>query len=208
MYTIVMQDDKTLVATITTTIYQKEKLADKIQFLFPEQYSSLNLGECDAVLKYVDPANVPHSEILSKDEALYKNKLRYTLPVDTALTKFAGDIELRITFSKFDAESNKQYVMHTGVITIPVTPLKDYYEYLPDESLEIIDQLIGNLEAKIKATETIAETYNKKKADNITYEEDKLQLTSNGEKIGNAITIISGDSPSPGGVTELEIVEL
>ena len=41
-----------------------------------------------------------------------------------------------------------------------------------------------NLEAKIQATEKIAETYDKEKADNITYEDSKIQLTSNGEKIG------------------------
>ena len=49
-----------------------------------------------------------------------------------------------------------------------------------------------NLEAKIQATEKIAETYDKEKADNITYEDSKIQLTSNGEKIGDSITIVSG----------------
>ena len=207
MYIVVMQKDKSLLATVTTKLYQHENLVDKIFFLFPEEYHGLYLSECTAVLKYVDQGNVPHVEILEKQNELYKNKLQYFLPVDSSLTKFAGDIKLRVTFTKTDMEVQKQYVLNTGEITISISPLSDYYAYVPDESLEIVDQMIGKLDAKIAATQAIAEIYDKKKADNLSYEDDKLQLLSNGEKIGNAITIISGDSPSPGGGTEIEIVE-
>ena len=86
-----------------------------------------------------------------------------------------------------------------------MSPLKDYYAFSADESLEIVDQIVGRLDAKIVVVEKIAETYVMNKADNITYEESKLQLTSNGKKIGDAITIIGGDTP--GGDSEFEIVE-
>ena len=202
-----MQKDKSLIATVTTTLYQHEKLVDKIFFLFPQNYNGLELADCIAVIKYLDQGNVPHTEILQKSEELYKGHLQYFLPVDSSLTKFAGDVKVRITFSKTDVAENKQYILNTGEITISISPLSDYYAFVPDESLEIVDQMIGKLEARIAATEAIAEIYDKKKADNITYDENKLQLTSNGEKIGNAITIVGGDSPSPGDNNEFEVVE-
>ena len=200
-----MDKRKQLIATITSNIYQREKLVDKIQFLIPQEYDELDLSEFTAILKYVDQGNVSHAEILQKDEDLYKDRLRYTLPIDTSLTQFSGDITIRLTFSKTDLENKKQYVLHTGEYVFTVLPMSDYYTFDPDTSLEFVDQLVGNLEAKIEATEKIAEIYDMKKADNITYEESKLQLTSNGQKIGDAITIVGGDTP--GGDTEFEVVE-
>ena len=201
-----MNKQKELITTEKTYLYQRENLADKIQFLIPPEYNDLSLTDFTAVLKYVDQGNVAHAETLTKDDELYKGKIRYTLPIDTSLTRFAGDISIRITFSKVDMDTKKQYVLHTSEITITISPLSDYYSFVPDESLEFVDQLVGTLEAKIDATEKIAETYDKKKADNITYDDNKIQLTSNGEKIGNSITIVSGDNP---GIidTEFEVVE-
>ena len=200
-----MDKHKQLVTTVKQTVYQRENLVDKIQFLFPQEYENFNLSEFTATLKYVDQANVPHSENLQLQDELYKDRLQYFLSVDTALTKFAGDIEIRITLSKVDLVEKKQYVLHTGTVVISVSPLKDYYAFSADESLEIVDQIVGRLDAKIEAVEKIAETYDMKKADNITYEDSRLQLTSNGQRIGDAITIVGDDTP--GGDTEFEVVE-
>lgn len=201
-----MNNQKELIATVRQILYQREKLVDKIQFLFPAKYNDLNLSECTAILKYLDQANVPHAELLQKDEELYKNHVRYTLPIDTNLTRFSGDIEIRITLSKTDMSQQKQYVLHTGSYILTINPLKDYYTFIPDESLEFVDQLVGNLETKLEAIDKIAETYDAEKADNITYEDSKIQLTSGGSKIGDAITIIS-DGEGGTGSNEFEVVE-
>lgn len=205
MYTIIMDANKQLVTTIKQVLYQRENLVDKIQILIPQYYQNIDLSDWIAVLKYVDQANIPHAEKLTKDSDIYKNRIRFYFPVDTELTKYSGDITIRITLTKIDMNSKTQYVLHTGETTITISPLKDYYSFVPDESLEFVDQLIGNLEAKIEATEKIAEIYDTKKADNITYEDSRLQLTSNGQRIGDAITIVGGDTP--GGDTEFEVVE-
>ena len=127
-----MNDDKSLTATVVTTLYQREKLADKIQILIPPNYGELDLSEFTATLKYVDQANVPHAEILKKDAELYKEHIRYVLPVDTELTQYAGDITIRLTFTKTDMEARKVFVVHTGELVIKISPLKDYYYFVPD----------------------------------------------------------------------------
>lgn len=192
MYTIVMDKYKQLNATIKTILYQRENLTEKVQFLIPEYYNEIDLKEYTAILKYLDQSNASHAEILKKDDTLYKGKIRYILPINSELSKFSGDISIRITFTKVDMDMQTQYVLHTGEISITISPLKDYYTFVPDESLEFVDQLVGNLEAKLEATERIAEIYDNEKADNITYENNDIQLTSNGKKIGNSINISDG----------------
>lgn len=198
MYTIIMNKYKDLVTTVRTILYQRENLTEKIQFLIPEYYNEIDLKEYTAVLKYIDTSNISHAEILEKDEELYKGKIRFVLPINTELSKISGDISIRITFTKIDMDTQTQYVLHTGENCITISPLKDYYTFIPDESLEFIDQLVGNLEAKIEATERIAETYDKEKADDITYDNNNIQLTSNGKKIGNPITISDGSITTNG----------
>ena len=205
MYSIVMQNNKSLRVTQKTMLYQREKLVDKIQFLIPPKYEELDLSDFSAILKYKDQGGVAHMEILEKDIETYNGYSKYTLPVDTNLTQFAGDIRIRITLSKTDLENKKQYVLHTGETVISISPLEDYYAFVTDESLEYIDQIVGNLDAKIEALSKISETYDKEKADNITYDNNKIQLTSNGQKIGDYITIEDGGGGIIG--NEFDIIE-
>lgn len=203
MYTITMRDDKSLRATKKSTIYQRESLVDKVQILIPLKYEELDLTDFTAVLKYKDQKNVAHVEVLKKEESLYTEYSKYVFPVDTNLTQFAGDITIRITLSKTDLQNKKQYVLHTGEIIISILPLEDYYAFVTDESLEHIDQIIGNLDAKIEAVHKIAEIYDISKADNIVKHDDgKIQLTSKGVPIGDTVTI-----PENVDVGEVEVIE-
>lgn len=190
MYTIMMLNDKSLIATSRTTLYQREKLADKIQFLFPQTYGYLNLSEFTAVLKYVDQGNEAHAEILIPDKALYKDMIRFVLPVDTNLNRFAGDITIRITLTKVDIDNRKNYVIHTGETIIPISHLSDYFKSISDKSLEIIDQKIIELDTRIKVQEQLHDSLDLTKADDLTYKDNKLSLVSNGKKIGNEVELI------------------
>lgn len=102
MYTIVMDKYKNLITTVRTTIFQQESMVDKIQFLIPPVYEGNDLSEYIVTLKYVDPNGNFHSEVLELDTDLYKEYLRYTLPVTTKLTQVAGKFTLRLTLIKFD----------------------------------------------------------------------------------------------------------
>lgn len=196
MYTIKMNDDKSLRATQKATIYQREKLVDKMQFFIPNTYENVDLTDFTTVLKYKDQAAVAHMELLTKDEKQeYEGYITYTLPIDTNLTQFAGDIEIRITLSKTDLENKIQYVLHTGEYVITILPLEDYYTFVTDESLEYIDKIVGDLDAKIEALNKISEIYDETKVDNIVrYEDGKIQLTSNGIPIGDSVSVIDSES--------------
>ena len=187
-----MNSDKSLITTTKTTLYQREKCVDKIQFLFPEYYEGLNLGECKVVLKYVDPGNVAHAEILIKDEELYKDRLRYTFSIDTKFTAFAGDIKIRVSFLSLNQNNGlHEEVLHTGETIITIHPLTDYFAFTSDESLEIIDKAMSELEARLIATNAIAEIYDNEKADDISLDMEtaSICLTSKNKPIGTPIQL-------------------
>ncbi len=187
-----MNQDKSLITSVRTTLYQKEKLVDKIQFILPRSYQDLDLTKMKIVLKYLDVANTPHTEILVKDDEIYKeNYMRCVLPVDTNLTEFSGDISIRISFVGLSSDGElHEEVLHTGETTITINPLRDYYAFTPDESLEFVDKIVANLEAKIDAVDKMSEAYDKGYAYDLTLNEDLLQVSSKGKPIGNGVKIL------------------
>ena len=194
MYVILMQSDKTLVQRHKVIIYQREKLVDKIRFLVPQTYEDMMLSECRVVLKYVDPGNVAHPETLTKEEELYKDHLSYLFPIDTELTAFAGDIKIRLSFLQLNPENGlHEEVLHSSETVITVRPLSDYFSFKSDDSLEIIDQAMIELESKIQALNALSSVYDKEKADNIVQTVEgndiKVQLSSNGKLIGDKVTV-------------------
>lgn len=190
MYTILMKENKSLVATSRTVLRQYESLVDKIQFIIPKMYGDLDFstGDYQIVLKYVDQANIPNTVFLEKGEELYKeNYINCILPVGIELTKFAGDITMYISVMDVNIEDEtKAEVLHTNGITISITPLDDIYGFAPNESFQKMDQEILKLQAAIKANTILAEAIDQNKADDLSYEDNTLSLMANGKKIGTS----------------------
>ena len=192
MYTFLLNKDKSLLATERIKIYQREKLVDKVQFILPQLYEEIDLTNKNVsiLLKYVDQEGNAQSEFLVKDDELYKdNYVRCELPIDTNITKFAGNITLHLTIIYLDVENQINQVMHSSETILTISPLKDMYVNINDKSLEILDQKIIELQASIEAANILNESIDKNKADDLSYEDNTLQLMSNGKKIGTPQTL-------------------
>ena len=192
MYTFLLNKDKSLLATERIKIYQREKLVDKVQFILPQSYEDIDLTNKNVsiILKYVDQEGNAQSEFLVKDDELYKdNYVRCELPIDTNITKFAGNITLHLTIIYLDVENQINQVMHSSETILTISPLKDMYVNINDKSLEILDQKIIELQASIEAANILNESIDKNKADDLSYEDNTLQLMSNGKKIGTPQTL-------------------
>lgn len=147
MYTIVMNQDKSLSQTEVTTLYQGENLVDKIRFLIPLKYGDLDLSEFSSKLKYIDQGNVIHLEGLELSEKLYKDcMLCYYLPIRSKLTKFAGDIAMQISFDK-----DGQNILHTSETIITIHSLHPGYQYFIDDTAgDSSDNILGDYELVTK----------------------------------------------------------
>ena len=185
MYIIKMGTDKSLVVTIHSTIYQGESNADVLTFIIPMTYEGIDISECVVTLRYILPDGTGGSEELELYIEPYNNNYyQYHLGVKSSFTMYDGEIEVWLTL--LGAEN--EMLLRSGATVVEIVATKDITDYFSSSEMNQLDKLA----LKVAELET-------EKADNLSYDDDtqQLQLTSNGELIGDAIDIsqMSGDTP-------------
>lgn len=208
MYTLLINEDNTLTCSIKERIVQRSKLVDTLHFLADQTYKGVDMSDYTVLLEYLLPVSKSYqTEYLQKTDELYKNKLEYTLPFDTNLTSEAGDIEMHLTFYKVEMQpdgTTLQHVRKVGPGVVHIVSLSDWSAVIPDKALTPLDQRIIALEALNQAMIDRLNASLDNKADNLRYEDDKLQLTSGGKPIGNAVEITKGTSSEVGNLRVVE----
>lgn len=195
MYTLLINEDNEIVTTVKERIMQRSKLVDNLHFLTSKIYKGIDMSDFTVTMEYILPVSREYkTEHLVKSDELYKDQLEYTLPFDTCLTKEAGKIELQLTFTKVSLDANgnsKQQVRKAGPATITIVPVSAWSDIIPDDALSALDQRIIMVDAMINAANEMNQYLYETKADNIKYntENQTVQLTANGELIGDAVII-------------------
>lgn len=186
-----MNEDKELIQSKTATIYQKETNVDKIQFLFPQKYQDIDLSKCTAVMKYTDQGNEPHGEILELQEELYKERLQYIYSVTTDFTRFAGDIEIYISFLGLNTDNGlSEEVMHTSKTIITIHPIDVFNSFVADSNLSPVDKLMLENKAMAQANQLKLEEIENKMVDDLILTDDLLQVSSKNVPLGEGVTIL------------------
>lgn len=195
MYTILVNETNELITSVRERIMQRSKLVDNLHFLVDPVYKGIDMSGFTVMLEYILPVSREYkTEILVKSDELYKERLEYKLPFDTALTKEAGDIEVQLTFVKvgLDADGNSiQQVRKTSPTIVTILPISKWSDIIADSALSAIDQRLIQTQAMLQQMDEMIGYLDDIKADNIIYNEtDKyIQLTSHGTPIGNQITM-------------------
>ena len=195
MYTILLDETNELKTSVRERIMQRSKLVDSLHILVDPTYKGIDMSDFTVMLEYILPVSKEyHTEILVKSDELYKEKLEYTLPLDTNLTREAGDIEIQLTFVRvvLNADgSSTQQVRKTSKTTITILPITAWSDIIPDGALTALDQRIVMTQAMLEAANEMANYLDETKADNIVFDKETktLQLTANDKAIGNAITL-------------------
>ena len=198
MYTILVNETNELVTTVKERIMQRSKLVDNLHFLVEPIYKGIDMSDFTVMMEYLMPVSREYkSEILVKSDGLYKEKLEYKLPFDTCLTKEAGKIEVQLTFSKVSLDANgnsKQQVRKTSPATITIVPISAWSDIIADSALTALDQKLIQVDAMINAANEMNQYLYETKADNIYYDEEGqyVQLTANGQPIGDRIAWVNG----------------
>lgn len=193
MYTFLINEDNTLTCSIQDAIMERSKMVDKLHFLADPTYKGVDMTDYTVNLEYVLPISKRYkTEILTKSDELYKNKLEYILPFDTDLTSEPGDIQIQLTFFAATMDSDGTTVQHVrkvGPGVIHIVPIQNWSDLIPDAALSSVDQRLLAAEAMLKALSDRNAAIFDSKADNLSYIDQKLQLTANGKPIGNAVKI-------------------
>lgn len=186
-----MNEDKELIQSKTATIYQKEENVDKIMFLFPQTYEDIDLSKCTAVMKYRDQGNEPHGEILKLQEDLYKDRLQYIYKVTTDFTRFAGDIEIYISFLGLNTDNGlSEEVMHTSKTIITIHPIDVFNNFVANSNLSPVDQMMLENKAMSQANQLKLEEIENKMVDDLMLTGDLLQVSSKDIPQGEGVKIL------------------
>lgn len=194
-YTIIVCDDGSLYGSRKRKIMQREKLFNKLWILVPPFYNGYDMSQCTVTMRYLLPISREFkTETLVLSEEKYEEYLKYVLPVDTCFTKEWGDIELNLTFTMLDVDADGnivQRVRKTENHILTITRLPDWDSVVPDSALSALDQRILKQDAQIKALESLAETLDSNKVDNLVYDEkeETLQLSANGKGVGDKVSV-------------------
>lgn len=195
MYTILICDDNSLMATKRERIMQRSKLTDNLQFLVPQFYNDYDMSDYTVQLEYVLPCSRKYcTEILNLSDEMYKDHLKYLLPFDTKLTSEAGEIEIQLTFVKTELDEygkGIQRVRKTSTTTINIVPIAAWSDIVPDSALSAIDERLIKLDAQMRGLNDYMNVLDSNKVDNLVYDEksETLQLSSNGVGIGDKVSV-------------------
>lgn len=194
-YTIIVCDDNSLYGSHKRKIMQKEKLFNKLWILVPPYYNGYDMSKCTLTMRYLLPISKEfRTETLVLSDEKYEEYLKYVLPIDTDLSKEWGDIEINLTFTLLDTDSNGnivQRVRKTDSHILHITHLPDWDSIIPDSALSAIDQRILKQDAQIKALANLAEIISDNQVDDIIYNEKEeiLQLSANGVGVGKGVSV-------------------
>lgn len=198
MYTIFITEDNELNAHVRERIMQRSKLVDKLHFLTAPLYKGQDMSKYTVMMEYFKPVSKQYkSELLTRSKDLYENCIEYILPLDTELTSEPGTVEIQLTFTYIEMDEDGaviQRVRKTSPGELKITPIAAWSDFIPDEALSALDQRLLYLLARQQHLEDLQNAYMEEKADDISYENNVLQLLANGKKIGSKHEIASGQS--------------
>ena len=185
-FTILMDNNKFLQITSKATLYQGENYVDTFQIIVPKTYNDIDLRPFTVCFEYVDAYQNAYLDILVPDNEDYKeNYIRYTLPITTTLTKNAGNIKAKLSMNYVDKNNLIQYTLHTSEVTFTIHPQSDYYKF-SDDSLNKVDKLIGQLDAKLNHIDSLVVNT----PDDLNFDNDgTLHLSVGSRIIGNGVDV-------------------
>ena len=212
MYVILVNDDDTLYGSKKERIMARSKCVDNLVFIVNPIYrNTYDMTTATVMLEYVRPISRKYeTEILKLCDERYNGFLQYKLPFDTNLTAEHGSLELQLTFVYTDIDANGngiQRVRKTSPTTIDIIPISAWSDIIPDEALSSLDQRLIKLDAQMRAIDEMNKVIADTKADNIKYNTDtnELQLTSNGNAIGDKVIINASDTSLKDGVPVVDL---
>lgn len=184
MFTLVISDNNSVVASQRDTIMQRSNIVDNIQILVPRYYrGQIDLSTFRLYMKYTLPISrkIKMAELQINDlDYNRKNHIQYVLPANIPITAEPGDIEVSFTFLSLVADedgSYKSYIRKTEPGVIPITPVAVFEQYEPDELFGEIDQRLLALEAVSKDLDQLSQNIYDNMVTDVRLDTDNKKIT-------------------------------
>lgn len=173
---LLIKQDKSLVCTIQSRLYQKENAVNSLTIYCPIELDEVeDMSQLYAILYYTTAVNQAYVEMLDQQESDKEGYLMYKLPVDSKFTEAAGTNTVSMAFTV--DRDGAEVVLHTSEINIPIYRWDNAFKFVSSDGLAAIVRKIHELEEKTEEME--AETPN-----DLKLTEDLLQLTRKDAETG------------------------
>lgn len=211
MYTFLVKDNDSLIATSKEQIYHRTSSIHKLRFLVDPIWTkdglSSDMRTFDCIFEYRTPISHRWTPMhLSPMTELYKDKVDYQVDIDINMTAEVGTLEFKLTWAKLDMVNGqmKSRVRKTPETGIEILPTAMWSDYIAESDLDILVQGTLQNQAYMNQVAEYAEEikqlaqYNTiTKADNIRTEDvdgkQYVQLESMGMPIGDAVEVKGSD---------------
>lgn len=217
MYTILINEDHSLIHTVRKRIMRRSTGIDSIRFLVNQTYGDLDVTKANVVLEIRTPITHKYKAIkLIASEELYKDKVEFIFPITIENTLEVGDLELTVHFSYLEKDSEGNFIERVrkiGNTTIEIYDDVNWSDYISSDSLDNIAQIMMSQQALMEQQAEYAKMIAYKKADGIAKDEEtnEIYLTSNGVRLGDGVIDDECDgncTPDNPDGTDLDIVEI
>lgn len=119
MYTLKLdKENKIMIHTTCSSIFQGENLSDKLVFLLPQTVGDVTVENCKVYIYYVRPDGVYDFDELVKEPLDYKEYHQYHFPITSKLTAAAGNVKMRMQLNNVP-----EVILRTAETTIEVLPI-------------------------------------------------------------------------------------
>ena len=190
MHTIVVDENGCMHTSVFEPIIQKSNLVNSLKILIPRYYNEFDMHDFTAMLEYKTPEQSKVGIVDLEDNVILENGyIQYIVPVDIKMTSEAGFLKIMMVFTQSDEDGKLLFVRRVGPADVFIKDIGEWEGEDPDGELDSIDQKIAEMQEMIDELKTSQKELDDSKADNISYEDNIIQLLSNGKSIGDSYEI-------------------
>lgn len=199
MYTILINEDHSLIHSVRKKIMRRSTGIDSIRFLVNQKYGDLDATKANVVLEIRTPITHKYKAVkLTASKELYRDKVEFIFPITLENTLEVGKLELTISFSYLEKDSEGNFtemVRRIGTTSIEIHEDVNWSDYIASSELDNIAQIMMYQQALMEQQKEYAEMIAYKKADGIEKDEEtnEIYLTSNGIKLGKGVIDSEGN---------------
>lgn len=196
MYTILITNQNTVIATEQDAIMEKSSLVDKLIFIVEKEYNDFDMADFTLTIQgYLPITHEITVETLEMIDDNYKDLYyAYKLPIDTDITSEAGTLLYSLSFlkSEVDPDSNAtiNYVRNIAQGQIIIHPISDWFT-APNTALSQLNQILLTNQQNISALRAVADQLYSSAPNNIKIDidEGEIYLVHGTTRIGTGITL-------------------
>lgn len=211
MYTILINEDHSLIHTVRKKIMRRSTGIDSIRFLVNPTYGDLDSKKANVVLELRTPITHTYKAIvLEASEELYRDKVEFIFPITIENTVEAGNLELTVNFSYLEQDSEGNFierVRRIGKTFVEISEDVNWSDYIASSELDNIAAMMMMQQSLMEQQKEYVEMIAYKKADGIAKDEEtnEIYLTSNGVKLGDGVIDEKCDSNDEEGVPIVDL---